>query len=336
MPKHILVIRLSAMGDVAMTVPVLRAFTEQHPDVKITVLTKGFFTPFFQDIKNVSVFKADIKGKHKGILGLYRLSKELKARKIDAVADLHNVLRSNILKLFFFGKTFAQIDKGRQEKKALVSGQSVSQLKSTHQRYIDVFESLGYPVAISNPNFPPPSKLKDSILKITGTKESEWIGIAPFAAHKSKMYPLDKMVDVIEGLPSESKIFLFGGGDKEIQFLKPLEAAYKNVTNLAGELDLTEELDVISHLDVMVSMDSGNGHLAAMLGKNVITIWGVTHPFAGFVPFHQPMENQLIADRERYPKIPTSIYGNTFPEGYEHAAGSILPDIIIDKIKTFL
>ena len=104
MPKHILVIRLSAMGDVAMTVPVLRAFTEQHPDVKITVLTKGFFTPFFQDIKNVSVFKADIKGKHKGILGLYRLSKELKARKIDAVADLHNVLRSNILKLFFFGK----------------------------------------------------------------------------------------------------------------------------------------------------------------------------------------------------------------------------------------
>ncbi len=76
--KHILVIRLSAMGDVAMTVPVLRAFTTQYPEVKLTVLTREFFTPFFRDLENVSVFHADLKGTHKGVLGLYRLSKELK------------------------------------------------------------------------------------------------------------------------------------------------------------------------------------------------------------------------------------------------------------------
>ncbi len=69
-PKHILVLRFSAMGDVAMTVPVLRALTTQYPELKITVVTRAFFKPFFQDLKNVSVYTADFKGKHKGVLGL--------------------------------------------------------------------------------------------------------------------------------------------------------------------------------------------------------------------------------------------------------------------------
>ena len=55
------------MGDVAMTVPVLKAFTAQHPTVKVTVVTRAFFQPFFSDIKNVEVYAADLNGKHKGI-----------------------------------------------------------------------------------------------------------------------------------------------------------------------------------------------------------------------------------------------------------------------------
>ena len=117
-PTHILVIRLSAMGDVAMMVPVLRAFTQQNPEVKLTILTRLFFTPFFKDLSNVSVFVADVKGKHKGVFGLYKLSKELRELGIDAIADLHSVLRSKILKLFLFGIKCIQIDKGRAEKKS--------------------------------------------------------------------------------------------------------------------------------------------------------------------------------------------------------------------------
>ena len=73
--KHILVIRLSAMGDVAITIPVIRAFIQQYPNVKITVLTRFFCTPFFRNLERVSVFSVDVKGKHKGVLGLYKLSK---------------------------------------------------------------------------------------------------------------------------------------------------------------------------------------------------------------------------------------------------------------------
>ena len=106
--KHILVIRGSAMGDVAMTVPVLRAFTEQYPKIKVTVLTRKFFKPFFRSLDNVTVFAIDVKEKHKGLLGLYKLSREIKLLNIDAVADLHNVLRTKILKTFFGGILISQ------------------------------------------------------------------------------------------------------------------------------------------------------------------------------------------------------------------------------------
>ncbi|MDX1278914.1 glycosyltransferase family 9 protein [Oceanihabitans sediminis] len=334
--KHILVIRLSAMGDAAMTVPVLRAFTQQRPDVKITVLTRGFFKPFFRGLANVSVFSIDLKGKHKGVFGLYKLSKELKKLDIDAVADLHNVLRTNILKVFFFGRKFIQIDKGRAEKKALVTGKSFQQLKTTHERYADVFRKLGFSLDLSNPEFPKRVTLNSKTLEITGTDTRKWIGIAPFAAHASKMYPLDLMEEVIESLSKNYKVLLFGGGKREVEILNGFQVKNDNVINLAGKLNLEEELDVISNLDIMLSMDSGNAHMAAMLGIKVITIWGVTHPYAGFAPFNQPAEYALLADREAFPLIPTSVYGNKFPEGYADASRSIPPKKIIDTINNII
>lgn len=321
------------MGDVAMTVPVLRALTAEHPDLKITVVTRAFFKPFFSNLKNVEVYAADLKGKHKGVLGLYKLSKELKALKFDAVADLHNVLRSKILKLFFTRKKVVQIDKGRAEKKALTSGIIFQHLKTTHQRYADVFDQLGYQIDLSNPQFPKKAELTSKLKSFISNSEQKIIGIAPFAAHQSKMYPLEKMEKVIAQLSKDYNIILFGGGNKEVKILNDLETKYDNVKSVAGKLSLEEELDLISNLDVMLSMDSGNGHLAAMLGKKVITIWGVTHPFAGFAPFNQLEDYALLANREQYPLIPTSVYGNKFPEGYENAAGSVSVDEVVSKIK---
>lgn len=334
--KHILVIRLSAMGDVAMTVPVLKAFSLQYPDVKITVLTRAFFKPFFRDIDNVTIHVADVKGKHKGIFGLYKLSKELKKLNIDAVADLHNVLRSKILKVFLAGKPFKQIDKGRKEKKALASGENFIQLKTTHQRYVDVFKKLGFEFSIENPVFPKPSSLNSELKELIIGEGKKLIGIAPFAAFQSKAYPIDLMQDVIETLSENHKVLLFGGGQKEVDILNGIAEANSKVINLAGKLSLDEELDVISNLSLMISMDSGNAHIAAMLGVEVLTLWGVTHPFAGFYPFNQNPENKLLADRNQYPEIPTSIYGNKFPEGYENAIASILVNSVVDKVEEIL
>lgn len=338
-PKHILVIRLSAMGDVAMTVPVLRAFSLQYPDVRITVVSRPFFAPFFKEIPNVNFFGVDLKKRHKGFLGLLRLFSDLRKLKIDAVADLHNVLRSKVIRALFAlsGKKVAATNKGRAEKKALtnLTNKVFAPVKSMFERHTDTLKQLGFSVDLSDPHFPEKAILSEEILSITGNKNQKWIGIAPFAQYESKVYPKDLMQQVIDGLAENrsNKIFLFGGGDVEIKKLNQLKSQHDNVVVVAGQFKFQQELDLISNLDLMLSMDSGNAHIAAMLGVKVITLWGATHPYAGFKPFHQPDDFCLTSDREKFPFLPTSIYGNKKVEGYEDVMRTIQPEVVIDKIK---
>ncbi len=340
--KHLLIIRSSAMGDVAMTVHPIIALTNEYPNLKITVLTNSFFSPFFETIPNVSVIGLDKKGKHKGILGLRKLSNEIKSLGIDAIADFHGVLRTNTLKqlLRFSNIPFAQIDKGREEKKSLtrVKNKIFKPLKTSHQRYTDTLTQLGFKINLQPTAILPKRPLTPNIRKFSTQDTKKWIGIAPFAQHLGKIYPYEKIEAIIRELNSRDNchIFLFGGGKKEIEILEETALHFSNVTNIAGQISFSEELALISNLDLMLSMDSGNGHLAAMFGVPVITIWGVTHPFAGFTPFSQPSENSLIPDLNKFPQIPTSIYGNKFPEGYENASISINIEHILSRISHYL
>ena len=337
--KHIAVIRLSAMGDVAMIVPVLWALVLQYPNVKITVVSRPFFQPFFDGIPNVNFFGVDLKERHKGFLGLLRLFSDLRKLNIDAVADLHNVLRSKVVRSLFTisGKKVAATDKGRKDKRELtkLAVKTISPTKSMFQRHVETFEQLGFSIDLTKTQLPEKVLLSEEIIALTGIKNLKWIGIAPFAQYESKVYPLDLMQKVIDGLAhnKENKIFLFGGGEKEIQLLNQLQNQNENVIVLAGKLKFKQELDVISNLDLMLSMDSGNAHIAAMLGIKVITLWGATHPYAGFQPFHQPDDFCITSDRERYPFLPTSVYGNKKVEGYEDVMRTILPTTVINKIQ---
>ena len=332
-PKHLLVIRLSAMGDVAMLVPVLQVLQNNYPDVKITILTRKFLKPIFdKDLTGINIHfhEADTKGKHKGINGIFKLSKELKKLKIDAIADTHNVLRSKILKTFLFGLKKATIDKGRKEKKALINHTSFKQLKTTHERYADVFRSLGFKMDLSTHQFPTKSKLPNlNFIQHIAETGKKWIGIAPFAQYKGKMYPLFMMEKVIAELAKTKQLFLFGGGQKETEQLQKISNKYENVINVAGKLSLKEELQLIAHLDTMIAMDSGNAHFAAMFGVKTITLWGVTHPFAGFAPFKQA-SHCILPDMNKYPKIPCSIYGNKICKGYEEVMYSIAVSEVIE------
>ncbi|MGV3461634.1 MAG: glycosyltransferase family 9 protein [Flavobacterium sp.] len=336
--KHILVIRLSAMGDVAMTVPVLRALVLQHPGVKVTVLSREFFRPFFDGIPNLNFVAADVKGRHKGFLGLFRLFRELQQLKIDAVADLHNVLRSKIItKLFSIsGAKTATTDKARAEKKALTRAENkvFAPLKPIVQRHAETFARLGFPVNLDNPQFPEKPALSPDIQNLTGEKSGKWIGIAPFAQHQAKVYPANLMQEVITKLAQnpEYKIFLFGGGETEKTQLENFAKGQQNVLVTAGKLTFNGELNLIANLDLMLSMDSGNAHIAAMYGVKTVTLWGATHPYAGFAPFHQPENHLITADRGQYPLLPTSIYGNKIVPGYKDVMNTINPEQVVDRI----
>ena len=300
--SHILVIRLSAMGDVAMTVPVLLGILKKYPNTKITVLTKPFYAPMFSGIKNVNVCNADVNGLHKGIFGLWSLFKSLKRLDVDGVADLHNVLRSTVLK-FFFKTTkvrFIQLDKGRAEKKKLTNPRkgTLKPLKTTFERYAEVVEQLGLPITGEDMDTLPKRSIPEH-LKAYIPSEKIGIGIAPFAAFEAKMYPLHLMEVVLNELDRTGryKIILFGGGAQEATFLENWQKKFTNVANLAGKLSFSEELALISNLGLMLAMDSGNAHLAALYGVPTVTLWGVTHPYVGFYPFRQPASNALLSDR---------------------------------------
>ena len=145
------------------------------------------------------------------------------------------------------------------------------------------------------------------------------------------------MQKVINSLAEDqgNKIFLFGSLS-EVNLLIKFAHNHQNITVVTGKLNFKQELNLIRNLDLMLSMDSANSHIAAMYGVKVVTLWGATHPFTGFYPFNQPLKNALIADREKYPQLPTSVYGNKIVDGYQDAMRTITPGIVVDKVSEVL
>jgi ADP-heptose:LPS heptosyltransferase len=262
----------------------------------------------------------------------------VKALHIDAFADLHHVLRSKVVRTLFAlsGKKTVTVDKGRAEKKTLTCAKNkiFQPLTTMFERHQLVFESLGFPIDLSQPKFPAKALIVQPELAAIVAQSKNTIGIAPFAQYDSKVYPLDLMQQVIDTLSQNQEhiILLFGGGQKEKEELQKLAGDKKNVLNMAGKIPFQDELNLISNLDVMLSMDSGNAHIAAMLGVPVVTLWGATHPYAGFLPFNQSFNNALVSDRNQYPKLPTSVYGNKKVPGYENAMRTILPEQVAARI----
>jgi len=329
------------MGDVAMTVPVLVSLAKQY-DVHITLLTSSHFEPMFAEIPQITVFPIQKRERHKGFFGLIRLFFDLrKHAEIDVVADLHDVLRTKILRLLFncsFIKT-VKINKGRFEKNQLIkNGKDKSYpLESTFERYFTVFAHLGFQIKpdfqsiyIEKPSLPP-------IVKTVVTEKSgNWIGIAPFAKHQGKIYPLDKMEEVILLLSqdTQNKIFLFGNGKKENMIMSQWKVKFPSIIMLPSIATLTDELKLIANLDVMVSMDSANMHLASLVGVPVVSIWGATHYYAGFLGWNQLVEN--IIQTDLYCR-PCSIYGDTPCKRKDYACMNQLdPKSVCQKVMNII
>lgn len=350
--EHILVIRFSALGDVAMTVPVVWALTHQYPDLRVTVLSRPSSRQFFEDLApNVNFMAADIKGEYRGMKGLNALYRRLVAKQFTAVADLHNVLRSEYLRLRFnIGRyQVAHIDKHRKMRRQLVAPNKkkvAKPLPSSFQNYLDVFARLGYPIDTEKYKFlsifeEPEKKGNLNLLpKIIGPKPSweQWIGIAPFAAHRGKIYPIDKMMEVLTMLSQrypKARLFFFGRGQEEEKVFNDWTAEFPQSLFVGQHLEsMYQELILMSHLDVMISMDSANMHMASLVNTPVVSIWGATHPMAGFMGWRQNPENAVQVDLDCRP---CSIYGNKPCRRGDYAClNSITPEMIVEKVNKII
>ena len=308
-PSTHLVIRFSAMGDVLLTLPVLVAAGEQNPHVEFVVLTRPKFAVFFEGYSFIKVISADVDKDFKGLYGLWRLSRLIRsAYAIDYILDLHQHLRTRFLKLFFVDKKAFTLDKGRAAKKALVRKENKlrTQLPHATERYAEVLRKAGLKVDLGQKsgqnyfkNLPP----------VPLEKSKKWVGIAPFAQHKGKIWPIGKIKELIQEIPKEYEILLFGGGQKETEILSTLTQLFPHCTLIAGKYSLKEELAIISKLEVMLCMDSSNMHMAALSGIPTVSIWGATHIAAGFGPFGSQPHQIVEVSPAELPCRPCSIFG---------------------------
>lgn len=311
---RLLVIRTSAMGDVALTTPVLRAVRQQYPDVEIVLLTRPVFKPFFETFDSLKLFLTDFKGRHKGVAGLVRLFRELShIGRYDIIIDLHDVLRSQILRTLFMlkGVPSIVIDKGRREKHDVITGKRKTSVRHTVERYSDTFAEAGFPLKlIEGPWIVPTAEAISKIAPLLLSGDILNIGIAPYAMHKLKMWPQEYMLRLL-GMISEKhpvKFFLFGGPD-EADKLEYFQSRIPGSYNTAGRLALGEELALMSCLDLMIAMDSSNMHMAALVGIKVISIWGGTDPLNGFGAWKQPDEYSIGIPHDQLTCRPCTIYG---------------------------
>ena len=345
--EHILVIRFSALGDVAMVVPVVWALANQYPDIRITVLSKGFARTLFEDLApNVNFMEADLNTEYHGVRGLNALYRRLVAKQFTKVADLHNVLRSDYLRMRFnLGRYHVEhIDKHRRQRKKLISYKNKikQQLPTSFENYAEVFERLGYPVDISKFRsiFPEEGGNLNMLPAVFGPKKSfeQWIGIAPFAAHEGKVYPPRLMEQVIFQLLQKypkSRLFLFGKGEQENKYFQLWCAQYHQCVNVSHHCEtMYQDLILMSHLDVMLSMDSANMHLASLTNTPVVSVWGATHPMAGFLGYNQNKDNVIQLDLECRP---CSIFGNKPCQRGDYAClQNIPPERIVERISTII
>ncbi len=299
--KKILVIRMSAMGDVAMTVPVVMQLLNRYPTLHVDFLTRKTFSPIFPVHERLQLIFPNLEQEHRGLLGIIRLFRSLNKNRYDGIADLHGVLRSQIIRVLFklAGTRTAYINKGRAEKKSLTRKENklVKQLPTTHERYTDVFSMLGFPFALRIDNF------------YVKAKRKYMFGVAPFAAHRQKMWPLHRCQEFIRelGASYDCDIFLLGGGQREKLELESIAHSSDHIFSLAAE-PLSEQIKKIADLDLVVSMDSANMHVASNVGVPVVSIWGGTHPFAGFLGYGQSLEN--CVQRDDLSCRPCSVFGN--------------------------
>ncbi len=334
----LLVIRTSSMGDVIMTLPLLRSFAVAYPDEELVFVTKKPFDCFVTGIPGVKVFLSDHHGRHKGFRGLVRVWKDLRALyHITAVADLHDVIRSKVVRLLFRlgGCRVASIDKERIRRRKLVRGRLTGSLTHTVERYRAAFACAGYPLELMPGPWMVPSAAGTAMATVlTDGMKRPFLGVAPLAKHTLKTWPAEKMEAMLRLLTSrkECTLFLFGSPDEAAK-VDEIAAQVPGAVSMAGKISLEGEIALIACLDLMVAMDSSNMHLAAMLGIDTLSIWGATHPRAGFSAWDMPAENQIQIPDTELTCRPCTIYGKgTCRRGDLACLEWLTPEAVLQKI----
>ena len=306
--RNVLVMRLSVLGNVAMTIPVLYPLCKANPDTRFIMLTKKWPASMFHDRPaNLKVVDFDVNENHSGLFGLMKLAKRLyKLYDIDAVADLHNVSGTWVIDAWMkaHGAKIARMDREKSKRRALVNHRTTEPVTPIHERYRNVFRELGFEAPDTFTHLYEGRDWPTSPIVVDKDEGQRWIAISPFSSHRQKAYPLELMEQVIAELSKRENyfIFLMGGGKAEKIALRGIARKYKNVTSMAEvKHKFIDEYVLLSRCDLMLTMESANMHLASLVDLQAMTIWGPTSPACGYLGYNQIEEDDIQLDMDCRP-----------------------------------
>ena len=306
--RNVLVMRLSVLGNVAMTIPVLYPVCKANPDTRFIMLTKMWPATMFHDRPaNLKVVDFDVKENHSGLIGLLKLSAQLyRLYDIDAVADLHNVSGTWVIDAYMKarGARIARLDREKPKRKALVTHKTNEPVTPIHERYRNAFKELGLEAPDNFTHLYDGRDWPVSPIVLDKKEGQRWIAISPFSSHKNKTYPIEQMEKVIAELAKHENywIFLMGGGKSEKIALRAIARKYKNVVSMAEvKHKFIDEYALFAKCDLMLTMESANMHLASLVDLQAMTIWGPTSPACGYLGYNQIVEDDIQLDMDCRP-----------------------------------
>jgi lipopolysaccharide heptosyltransferase II len=278
MPRY-LILRFSSIGDIVLTTPVIRCLKEQVPGCEIHFLTKKTFAgvlsgnPYIDKLITITKDVSEVMD-------------ELQTNNYDAVIDLHNNIRTFLLKRKLKRKAYT-FQKLNIEKWLMVN-LKVNKLPEKHivHRYFEALSDLiKYDGNGLNYYISPENEMSSD--QLPASHRNGYIAIVIGAKHATKMLPVDKVAELIVKL--KRPVVLIGGKEDEMRAEEIVDKTGNGfsdyIYNGCGKYSLQQSASIVKQAKLVITNDTGLMHIAAAFNKNIISIWGNTIPAFGMTPF---------------------------------------------------
>lgn len=331
MPPDILVVRFSAIGDILLMTPLLRALRQRHPEARITVATRTAYAPLLAHNPRVTT----VIGWDEGT-SLKTLATRVRGLGFSHRMDLHGSLRSRALRLLVGGK-WTTYPKHRVARATLIRTKRdiYDDRRPVAERYFDAAVELDVrPDDGSLELFLPRSSLAsaESFLEERGIGvKRQLIAVAPGAAHFTKRWPEHHWTALVRRLVENGNdIVVVGGPDDRTIGEKVVAAAGEHAINAAGVFDLLGTGAVLKRSRALVAGDTGVMHLATAIGTPVVALFGPTVEQFGFFPYHA---KATVLQRELYCRPCSAHGGPVCPERHHRCLQDLLPEDVLDALR---
>ncbi len=346
LPLKTVVLRLSSIGDIVLSSPLLRVLrTAVGKNARIDYVVRKEYAELVRFSHHLSiVHEYDAST---GYAGLQTLARQLREERYDLVIDIHDSIRTKLLRTACRGKDVVVMDKRKLERWLLVNlkRNAYSDALTVAERYIETVEPYG----IRNDGkgleiFIPDSTLFEVSGKMGKLRLNEFekvIGICPGSKHFTKRWQKEKFAAVAIRAAREfhAKILLFGGPEERedctfVQNEIVRHVSERSVTNFAGEYSLLESAAALEFCDAVVTNDSGLMHLAAAKQKKIVALFGSTVREFGFAPYGT--ESVVIEETGLECRPCTHIGRNSCPKGHFRCMSDISADRVFAALSAML